>query len=307
MLTKRVFSIGAIATVLSACSSQYSLGMGLGKASPPDPSDPDATLKYKFRGMRGGERRIDALETIENVVLLVGNDQALRKGTFGRGASFSGYGGHGADVLPIYKTIRYLRYAKGAKFSGNTKHPYYEGEPFLDVQVPIAERIPDVLLDYLRSNPRASMRLKLRLIPETILVGWDIEHRPRFDPKLAQEGQYYPPAYSHTGGDFKEARPASYLWEGDDLKGLPSDIPVWSQSLAKKTPFWRYQSFISLPKTMTWPLSAADELLIQMNNLEIIHKGAIVTNPPTPLNQRRIWEKGWYIHPKTGQRIETDF
>ena len=26
-----------------------------------------------------------------------------------------------------------------------------------------------------------------------------------------------------------------------------------------------------------------------------------------PMNPTRRWEKGWYIHPKTGERIETDF
>jgi hypothetical protein len=26
-----------------------------------------------------------------------------------------------------------------------------------------------------------------------------------------------------------------------------------------------------------------------------------------PMNPTRRWEKGWYIHPKTGQKIETDF
>ena len=26
-----------------------------------------------------------------------------------------------------------------------------------------------------------------------------------------------------------------------------------------------------------------------------------------PMNPTKRWEKGWYIHPKTGQRIETDF
>lgn len=100
--------------------------------------------------------------------------------------------------------------------------------------VPVADRIPDELLNDLRRDPKGSLRIKIRLHREGVLLGWDIERRPGYDPK--KRNAYGNPIFvsavhSFAGGDFREA--------------------------------------------------------------EIINGQAV--------------RKGWYIHPKTGQRIETDF
>jgi hypothetical protein len=103
-----------------------------------------------------------------------------------------------------------------------------------DVTVPIASRIPEDLLEDLRRDPKGVLRLKLRIHPDTLLVGWDIERRPGFDPKKRDqfgEAVYVAPVHSFVGGDFREAS---------------------------------------------------------------ILNGQVV-------------RKGWYIDPKTGQKIETDF
>jgi hypothetical protein len=72
----------------------------------------------------------------------------------------------------------------------------------------VAERIPDEALDDLRKNG-GGLRLKLRIHPDTLLVGWDIERRPGYDPAIKDSSGdrplYVPAQYSWVGGDFREA------------------------------------------------------------------------------------------------------
>lgn len=108
------------------------------------------------------------------------------------------------------------------------------GEIIGEEVIEVASRIPQTLLEDLRSDPKGSLRIKIRLHREGVLLGWDIERRPGYDPK--KRNAYGNPIFvsavhSFAGGDFREA--------------------------------------------------------------EIINGQAV--------------RKGWYIHPKTGQRIETDF
>ncbi|NBD22239.1 hypothetical protein GTZ97_16410 [Aquabacterium fontiphilum] len=128
----------------------------------------------------------------------------------------------------LYKgnTVKY-HWSNGIK-TGVTGHLYGEW------RVPVAERIPDDLLDDLRKNPGGGLRIKFRFHSDGVLLGWDIERRPGFDPKKRDrwgEIAYVGPVQSFAGGDFREAE----IFNG------------------------------------------------------------------------KVMRKGWYIHPKTGQRIETDF
>ena len=129
----------------------------------------------------------------------------------------------------LYKgnTVKYHWDNNGNK-TGMSGHLYGQW------RVPVAERIPDDLLDDLRANPKGGMRIKFRFHPDGVLLGWDIQRRPGFDPNKRDEwgeAVYVGPVHSFAGGDFREAE---------------------------------------------------------------IYNGKVV-------------RKGWYIHPKTGQRIETDF
>lgn len=73
----------------------------------------------------------------------------------------------------------------------------YEGTIIGDYTVPVAERIPDELLDDLRKNPRGSLRIKIRLAEDRVLIGWDI----------MRDGKgKYTFDYEMAGGDFREAR-----------------------------------------------------------------------------------------------------
>jgi hypothetical protein len=101
-------------------------------------------------------------------------------------------------------------------------------------EIPVAERIPDELLDDLRRDPKGSLRIKVRLHRDGVLLGWDIERRPGYDRNkrdIYGEAAYVGPVHSFAGGDFREAE----IFNGNPVR------------------------------------------------------------------------MGWYIHPKTGQRIETPY
>jgi hypothetical protein len=101
-------------------------------------------------------------------------------------------------------------------------------------EIPVAERIPDELLDDLRRDRKGSLRIKIRLHRDGVLLGWDIERRPGYDRKnrdIFGEAVYVAAEHSFYGGDFREAE--------------------------------------------------------------------IINGKPVRM--------GWYIHPKTGQRIETPY
>lgn len=196
----------------------------------------DAELKHRFRGIYGGQRRIDGLVEMNNVALHSEGGGYIQTGGFGpRGAGNSSLGGK-AFIVP--KTVRMMWFSDEAIGKHNPIPPAYEGGTIrADVTVPVASRFPIEVLDEARTKG-AGLRLKLRVYPEGVLVAWDIERRPGYEKytekEINERGLHFPPVYSFTGGDFKEAR------------------------------------------------------------------GVYV-------NAVRSQEKGWYIHPKTGQRIETDF
>ncbi|WP_236651283.1 hypothetical protein, partial [Aquabacterium fontiphilum] len=86
-------------------------------------------------------------------------------------------------------------------------------ELLLDVDIPVADRIPDELLDELRRGG-GGLRIKIRLHREGVLLGLDIERRPGFDPKKRDSygsAVYVAPGWTKTGGDFKEARGVYWL------------------------------------------------------------------------------------------------
>jgi hypothetical protein len=229
-IRRRRAAVGLMAAVLPqwACSPQEKSTMNADTAPL---SAEDTALKHRFRGIGGGEKRIDAIGDLRPIALFFPSGALFQKLSGpGRHASISSYGGGGiGDNLVVPRTLRMIRYEEGSIPYGNAK-PFdaYDGAVVTDVTVPVASRIPDELLNDLRRDPKGVLRLKLRIHPDTLLVGWDIERRPGY---LPGRDMYVPAVYSHVGGDFREAQ---------------------------------------------------------------IENGKVVT-------------KGWYIHPKTSQKIETDF
>ena len=107
--------------------------------------------------------------------------------------------------LPVPKTVHVVWKDKSCKAIMDNAKLRYEGTVIGDYTVPVAERIPDALLDDLRRDPKGNLRIKIRLKDDGVLVGWDIERRPGFDAKRARdENIHYAAEYSFVGGDFQE-------------------------------------------------------------------------------------------------------
>jgi hypothetical protein len=119
-------------------------------------------------------------------------------------------------------------------YSGNRNESWSGGKITGSFEIPVADRIPDELLDDLRRDPKGSLRIKVRLHRDGVLLGWDIERRPGYDRNkrdIYGEAAYVGPVHSFASGDFREAE----IFNGNPVR------------------------------------------------------------------------MGWYIHPKTGQRIETPY
>jgi hypothetical protein len=119
-------------------------------------------------------------------------------------------------------------------YSGNRNESWSGGKITGSFEIPVADRIPEELLDDLRRDPKGSLRIKVRLHRDGVLLGWDIERRPGYDRKnrdIFGQAVYVAAEHSFYGGDFREAE--------------------------------------------------------------------IINGKPVRM--------GWYIHPKTGQRIETPY
>jgi hypothetical protein len=216
----------------------------------------------------------------------------------------------------LTKSLRVVAYRYDAKdrelsrelFNGKLESPKpqmverLQKAQLYDQTIAVADRIPDALLDELRRTGNGLLGIKLRIHPDGPLLGWHIEYRPNFSQSSVEElkNLWTAPAYSHTGGDFKEARAAWYTWQGDHMRGLPEQIPEFSIKKELNPLPWRWGDFIALPhaKDLGYKVPQA-----------WAEQGFFITNANDPCcNTRvknRLWEKGWYIHPKTGKRIET--
>ncbi len=192
-------SLPALAVLLTSCNSDEERAAVAG--------DPDAALRYKFRGIRGGERRIDAFKKEGGVALYLESGLILDAGVFNKGAKISGYGGHSAgDQLVVPKTLRLVRYSANSRMLGGITYPAYDGTPILDVTVPIAERIPDEVLDRVRKY-KGSLVLKLRIHPKTLMVGWEVKNGRGYPFKRDKFGNAYTTDEDNmVGGDFSERR-----------------------------------------------------------------------------------------------------
>lgn len=181
----------------------FSAGLWLVGCTSPQAIGGDLDLKSKFKGM-GVEVVIDGVNEYQYVTINEENNIQIaafsKVGPKNRDRSFSG------SDYPIPKSIHVVwRSPKDGKAIMDNGILRYEGTIIGDYTVPVAVRIPDALLDDLRRNPRGDLRLKIRLIDDGVLIGWDIERRPGFDAKRAREENiYYAAEHSFVGGDFQE-------------------------------------------------------------------------------------------------------
>lgn len=174
----------------------------------------DEALARRFRGIpKGGELRVDAtFDTQMRQVVTQANGVIFvpAMGNYGPGRSgTSGYFGDEKYGLPLPKTLRYQRYADDAPRWHNrySRGPMFKGPFVVDVTVPVATRIPDAVLDRIRKYKGASLKLKLRMTRETLLVGWEVRNGPDYPyPRDAKGNRIMTDADFLIGGDFCEKR-----------------------------------------------------------------------------------------------------
>lgn len=165
-------------------------------------SEEDKLLRHKFRGIYGVVTRIDATGYPKEYVSITTETGGRLSGAGRLNAmniKYSSYEG----VFPIPMTIR-ATWKKGP-VTLNSTGTWQGGTIIGDYTVPVAQRIPDEVLDYIRQNGGA-LRLKIRLHDEGIFIGWDIEMRlpiPNLPANYAGAKNYL--EYRMAGGDFREA------------------------------------------------------------------------------------------------------
>ncbi|MBW0168765.1 MAG: hypothetical protein KXJ61_00910 [Hydrogenophaga sp.] len=83
-----------------------------------------------------------------------------------------------------------------AKIAAEPNGTFSGGKVVGDYIVPVAERIPDELLAEKRKR-KLGLRIKLRIHPDGVLLGWDLQGPPGTGPNYGK--------YTMAGGDFQEA------------------------------------------------------------------------------------------------------
>jgi hypothetical protein len=161
-------------------------------------SEEDKALRRKFRGLRGGQLVVDAFGE-KHGVNIFGDDGKLffSQATLSiRNNTRLSYSAN----FGVPKTLRAEWRDPATEFRPHTLTGAYDGGTVIaNYTVPVASRIPDEVLDAVRSK-KGGFRLKLRLHDDGLLIGWDIESRLG-----ASAGVYSPAVRSFVGGDFQEA------------------------------------------------------------------------------------------------------
>jgi hypothetical protein len=167
-------------------------------------------FKHKFRGLGGGELFVDAFGEKHGVVIFNEKGQEF----FARGVSSprnNNRHGYGAEFgVPI--TLR-ATWREGGVPGSATETPW-NSKLIGDVTVPVAERIPDAILDRVRKYG-GTFVLKLRLTDETLLIGWEVKNGRGYPYKKDRVGNAYETEEDRMrGGDFCELQMRDILVDG---------------------------------------------------------------------------------------------
>lgn len=157
-------------------------------------------MMEKFRGLSGIVLRLDALTPRSNVSIKASDGffvdcpaslslRTVHNLTYTR------------DDYPIPKAIEVTWRDDATRYQGQCK---YKNDKVLGTAtVPVADRIPDAVLDEIRING-GTLRIKIRLVDDGVLIGWDIERI--ITKENWRPGMYGVIDYPMAGGDFKERR-----------------------------------------------------------------------------------------------------
>lgn len=197
------------------------------QAEQPPLSAEDAALRRKFRGLEGGQLRVDSLFDVNGLNIFDEHGWLFFRAasmTPPRGIATASYGAEFG--VPKFLRVEWRDKIEmepdGALKRGLPGDAFYGGIVLGNYTVPVASRIPEALLEEKRRHG-GGFRLKIRIHPDGPLIGWDLGRAPGSGPDGSK--------FHHAGGDFQEA----FIYNGKALR------------------------------------------------------------------------KGWYIHPITGERIETDY
>lgn len=173
---------------------------------PPQLTEPQKRMLQKF-GPRGYELRVDAME----------GERFKGVNFYEVGESWPFYGKGGQTLRntvhismsgPIPEQVRIV-WRDSAEHGERKDGSTYSGNIIGDEIIEVGSRIPQELIDDLKRDPKGSLRLKFRMSKQQgTLLGWDIQRRPGFDPKIRDkdgEARYVGPVHSFAGGDFREA------------------------------------------------------------------------------------------------------
>jgi hypothetical protein len=182
-------------------------------------------LNYKFRGVHSGQLVVDGFGQKGCVVMYDDKGQMFyQSGTLSiKNASIYDQG-----VFRIPVTLRVIwRIANDLQCVMDNQTRIFKGGTIVgDYTVPVASRIPNELLEDIRTN-KGKFRLKIRVADDGPLIGWDIESRPDYDPN--KKHLYNPPYHRMIGGDFNEKRKVYFKQTPKGLVHLDPEIlePGW--------------------------------------------------------------------------------
>ena len=201
----RRFAIRSISGLLGLAGVAACSQTALTKPQPTYTAEEQQRM-HKFRGGRGGEWYLSSIDELEYVEIL---DQSGRYIDALSLAAPRNDRMKGLSEVPIRLKVTWREQdPKNPLYSGKKGESWSGGKITGSFEIPVADRIPDDLLDDLRRDPKGSLRIKIRLHREGVLLGWDIERRPGYDPKKRDQWGsplYVSAVHSFAGGDFREA------------------------------------------------------------------------------------------------------
>lgn len=197
-MKRKLIGLAGLLPWLSAC--QATPATPATPVTQADTSMSDSDLVRKFRGIGGVTVVNDALNEKRYITITSDTGRRIQApaGLGPKGNSILFYGG---DSLPIPKTVRVIW--KEGDVKNDFPRGWLGGTVVGDYTIEVARRIPQEVVDYIRS-PRPGnvtgrgLRIKFRLADNGVLFGWDVEEGHKNDYGVF-------PHFVMAGGDFKEA------------------------------------------------------------------------------------------------------
>jgi hypothetical protein len=198
-MKRKFLSLLASLPLLNACSVN---GADNSNTRLPDAYGNDQAMRDRFKRVGVGELILDAVNLKNGVTFYDEKGQVINAtGTLAprrvdKAAYPGGERGVPKTVRATWRTGKFEQKAGGGGWVG--------GSIIGDYTIPVAERIPDEVLDYIRKNGGA-LRIKLRLKDDGIMLGWDVQVHRSFKPNAKPEDVGYL-EYVLPGGDFLDTK-----------------------------------------------------------------------------------------------------